>query len=103
MTPHVANFDVVLSGMVEDEKTCLALYLSMERLSSFGSSLLPYTALTKLDARHNELTSVAGKPFAEGAAATLPWTYNTAERSTGMHNHFQDAVSSGPLTPIEAD
>lgn len=72
----MAKLDVVLHGMAEDEKTCLSLNLSIEGLSSFGSSLLPYTALTRLNAKGNHLTSVAGKALQRGQLRY--WMYNTS-------------------------
>ena len=57
--PDVAH--MMLDGMASHDKHFLNI--SLERLSSFGPSLLSYTALTSLDARSNQVKSVAGEPL----------------------------------------
>lgn len=62
ITPDVVHMDLDSIALHEEA----VLDMSLERLSSFGSSLLSYTALTSLDARSNHLTSMAGEHLQSG-------------------------------------
>ena len=57
--PDVAH--TMLDGIASHDEAFVDI--SLEGLTSFGPSLLSYTALTSLDARSNRVESVAGEPL----------------------------------------